>query len=165
MVLQTKENARVYRCYVQLACGQFGHLIKHLFFYPEFLETKGQRRKDIPYRGVRDSAHFSSHEEKKLSIKTSEQETFAYVRFVFSTICKNNSSMHSELIIQVKCMRELTYLRRDQPATTSQFIFSFTSCYHRTKNFIRAWNIMSMTWHKYQWLSEGTQTRYQLGAW
>jgi hypothetical protein len=69
---------------------------------------------------VGDSAHFSSHEEKKLSIKTSEQETFAYVRFVFSTICKNNSSMHSELIIQVKYMREPTYLRRDQPATTSQ---------------------------------------------
>jgi len=30
--------------------------------------------------------------------------------------------MHSELIIQVKCMRELTNLRRDQPATTSQII-------------------------------------------
>jgi hypothetical protein len=91
-----------------------------------FLETRGQRRKDVPYRKVGDSAHFSSHEEKKLSIKTSEQETFAYVRFVFSTICKNNSSMHSELIIQVKYMRELTYLRRDQPATTPQFfIFYF----------------------------------------
>jgi hypothetical protein len=31
--------------------------------------------------------------------------------------------MHSELINQVKCMRELTYLRKDQPATTSQFLF------------------------------------------
>jgi hypothetical protein len=31
--------------------------------------------------------------------------------------------MHSELINQVKCMRELTYLRKDQPATTSQFYF------------------------------------------
>jgi hypothetical protein len=69
--------------------------------------------KDIPYRRVVDSAHFSSHEENKLSIKTSEWETFAYVRFVFSTICKNNSSMHSELINQVKCMRELAYLRED----------------------------------------------------
>jgi hypothetical protein len=33
--------------------------------------------------------------------------------------------MHSELIIQVKCMRELTYLKRDQPATTYQFFFLF----------------------------------------
>jgi hypothetical protein len=50
-VLQTKVNARVYRCYVQLACGQFGHLFKKNFFsYPEFLETKCQRRKDVPYR-------------------------------------------------------------------------------------------------------------------
>jgi hypothetical protein len=61
-------------------------LTKNFFSYPEFLETTGQRRKDVPYREVRDSAHFSSHEEKKLSIKTSEQETFAYVKIVFSTI-------------------------------------------------------------------------------
>jgi hypothetical protein len=33
--------------------------------------------------------------------------------------------MHSELIIQVKCRRELTYLRRDQPATTSQIFILF----------------------------------------
>jgi hypothetical protein len=32
--------------------------------------------------------------------------------------------MHSELIIQEKYMRELTYLRRNQPATTSQFFFN-----------------------------------------
>jgi hypothetical protein len=57
---------------------------------------------------------------KKLSIITSKQETFTYVRLTFSTICKNNSSMHSELIIQVKYMRALTYLRRDQPAINSQ---------------------------------------------
>jgi hypothetical protein len=79
--------------------------------------------KDVPYRRVIDSAHFSSHEEKKLSIKASEHETFVYVRFVFSTICKKNSSMHSELINQVKCMRELTYLRGDQPATIFFFFF------------------------------------------
>jgi hypothetical protein len=75
-------------------------LTKNFVSYLEFLETIGQRRKDVPYREVGDSAHFSSHEEKKLSIKTSEQKTFEYVRIVFSTICKNNSSMHSELIIQ-----------------------------------------------------------------
>jgi len=34
---------------------------------------------------------------KKLSIITGEQENFAYVRLMFSTICKNNSSMHNEL--------------------------------------------------------------------
>jgi hypothetical protein len=61
----------------------------------------------------------------KLSIITSEQETFAYVRLMFSTVCKNNSSMHSELIIQVKYMRELTYLKRDQSATTSNFYLFF----------------------------------------
>jgi hypothetical protein len=113
---------------------------KNFFSYLEFLETRGQRRKDVPYRGVGDSAHFSSHEEKKLSIKTGKQETFAYVRFVFSTICTNNSSMHSELIIHVKCMRELSYLRRDQPATTSQifyffiFLFFTTSCWQTTRS-------------------------------
>jgi hypothetical protein len=33
--------------------------------------------------------------------------------------------MHSELISQVKCMRDLTYLRKDQPAATSQFFIFF----------------------------------------
>jgi hypothetical protein len=33
------------------------------------------------------------------------------------------------------------------------------------KKFILAWNIMSMTWHKHQWLSEGTQTCYHLEVW
>jgi len=47
-----------------LACGQFGHLIKNFFSYPEFLETKSQRRKYVPYRGAVDSAHFSSHEKR-----------------------------------------------------------------------------------------------------
>jgi hypothetical protein len=120
-------------------------------------------------RGVGDSAHFSSHGEKKLSNKTSEQETFAYVRFVFSTICKNNSSMHSELIIQVKCMRELTYLRRDQPATTTQFYFLFFIFFNimlaNDKKHIPAWNILSRTWHTHQWLFEGTQTCYHLEVW
>jgi hypothetical protein len=44
----SKGNARVFRFQVQLACGQFGHLIKNLFSYPEFLETKSQRRKYVP---------------------------------------------------------------------------------------------------------------------
>jgi hypothetical protein len=109
--------------------------------------------KDVLYKRVVDSAHFSLHEEKKLSIKTSEQETFAYVRFVFSTICKNNSSMHSELIIQVKCMRELTYLRKDQPATTSQniyiYIFFATSCWQTTR---------SLSQHETSCLGHGTHT-------
>jgi hypothetical protein len=44
-------------------------------------------------------------------------------------------SMHSELIIQVKCMRELTYLRRDQLVTTSQFFFFITtSCWQMTRS-------------------------------
>jgi hypothetical protein len=38
--------------------------------------------------------------------------------------------MHSELIIQVKYMRELTYLRRDQPATNSQFFYFFFILQH-----------------------------------
>jgi hypothetical protein len=48
MMLQPRENARVFRFYVQLACGQFGHLIKDLFSYPKILETKSQRTKDVP---------------------------------------------------------------------------------------------------------------------
>jgi len=47
-----------------LACGQFGHLIKNFFSYPEFLETKSQRRIDVPYRGAVDSAHFLLHEKR-----------------------------------------------------------------------------------------------------
>jgi hypothetical protein len=31
--------------------------------------------------------------------------------------------MHSELINQVKCMRELTYLRKDQPVQPPKFFF------------------------------------------
>jgi hypothetical protein len=60
--------------------------------------------------------------------------------------------MHSELIIQVKCMRELTYLRRDQPATTSHFLFIFLLLFFyynimlaNDKKLIPAWNIMSRT--------------------
>jgi len=30
MVLQARGNARIYRCEVQLACGQFDHLITNL---------------------------------------------------------------------------------------------------------------------------------------
>jgi len=58
MVLQIKGNARVFRCLVQLACGQFGHLIKNLFSYPKILETQSQRRKDLPLGESLDSAHF-----------------------------------------------------------------------------------------------------------
>jgi hypothetical protein len=47
-MLQPRENAKVFRFLVQLAFGQFGHLIKNLFSYLEFLETKSQRRKDVP---------------------------------------------------------------------------------------------------------------------
>jgi hypothetical protein len=64
MVLQLRENARVFRFKVQLAWGQIGHLVINLFSYPEILETKSQRRKDVPFRGVVDSAHFSSHEKR-----------------------------------------------------------------------------------------------------
>jgi hypothetical protein len=70
-LLKTKVNARVFRFYVQLACGQFDQLIKDLFSYPKFLATQSQRREDVPFRGVVDSAHFSSHEKKSYP-------TFAY---------------------------------------------------------------------------------------
>jgi hypothetical protein len=33
------------------------------------------------------------------------------------------------------------------------------------KEFILAWNIMSRTWHKHQWLYEETQTCYHLEVW
>jgi hypothetical protein len=48
MVLQPRENARVFRFSVQLAYGQFGHLIKDLLSYPKILEPQSQRRKDVP---------------------------------------------------------------------------------------------------------------------
>jgi hypothetical protein len=57
-MLQPRENARIFRFLVQLAFGQFGHLIKNLFSCPEFLETKSQRRKDVPLGEVLDSVHF-----------------------------------------------------------------------------------------------------------
>jgi hypothetical protein len=56
--LQTVGSARVYRCKVQLACGQFGHLIKDFFSYPKFPKAKSQRSKDVPLGGARDSALF-----------------------------------------------------------------------------------------------------------
>jgi hypothetical protein len=46
-------------------------LSKNFFSYPEFLETKSQRRKDVPFKEVMDSAHFSSHEKRSY-------HTFAY---------------------------------------------------------------------------------------
>jgi len=57
MVLQARGNARIYRSLVQLACGQFDHLITNLFSYSEFLEANSQRRNDVPL-GVSDSALF-----------------------------------------------------------------------------------------------------------
>jgi hypothetical protein len=47
-MLQLRENAIIFRFQVQLAFGQFGHLIKNLFSYLEFLETKSQRWKNVP---------------------------------------------------------------------------------------------------------------------
>jgi hypothetical protein len=48
MVMQARGNARIYRSYVQLACGQFDHLITNLFSYSEIIEAISQRRNDVP---------------------------------------------------------------------------------------------------------------------
>jgi hypothetical protein len=48
MVLEARGNARVFRSWVQLTCGQFDHLITNLFSYSEILEANSQRRKDVP---------------------------------------------------------------------------------------------------------------------
>jgi hypothetical protein len=61
--------------------------------------------------------------------------------------------MHSELINQVKCMRELTYLRKDQPATTSQFFFFFFFLQHHAGKRQEAYPSM-----KHHVLGHGTHT-------
>jgi hypothetical protein len=48
MVLQARGNAIIYRSLVQLACGQFDHVITNFFSYSEILEANSQRRKDVP---------------------------------------------------------------------------------------------------------------------
>jgi hypothetical protein len=52
MVLQARGNDKIYGCQVQLACGQFDHLITNLFSYSEFLEANSQRRKNAYLWGV-----------------------------------------------------------------------------------------------------------------
>jgi hypothetical protein len=61
--------------------------------------------------------------EKQLSVIKCEQENFAYVRLMFSTTCKYNSSKHNELINKKK-IHEIA----DKPSKEP-------SCYKNSPNF------------------------------
>jgi hypothetical protein len=118
MVLQPRENARVFGFEVQLACGQFGHLIKNFFSYPEFLEPKSHIRKDVPFRGVVDSAHFSSHEKRSYP-------TFAYTgKYLVNYSQKlSNISQQSKLIPKELRYQETIYAISDMPRKNILQIF------------------------------------------
>jgi hypothetical protein len=67
-MLQPRENAKNFRFYVQLVFGQFGHLIKNLFSYPESQETKRSEKERCTFRGVLDSVHFHRMREEAIQL-------------------------------------------------------------------------------------------------
>jgi hypothetical protein len=86
---------------VQLACGHFGHLIKDLFSYPKFPETKCQRRKDVPL-GESWIVHIFIAWGKKLSYFCVNRKTLGRYSHKLSIISKQSKLMHTELRYQVK---------------------------------------------------------------
>jgi hypothetical protein len=70
--------------------------------YPEFLETKSQRRKDVPYRGAVDSAHFSSHKKRSYPIFAYTGKHLANYSQTLSIISKKSKLIPKELRYQEK---------------------------------------------------------------
>jgi hypothetical protein len=81
--------------------------------------------------------------------------------------------MHNELITQKKKIHEIADIPLKEPSCYKNpnflFIYLLQKQHHairgQEKNLILAWKSMSNTWHKHQWLSEGTQTCYHLEVW
>jgi hypothetical protein len=73
MILQTEGSARIYRCLVQLACGQFGHLIKDFYSYPKSPKAKSKRRKEVPL-GEPGIVHFFHRMRKEAILLLHKQE-------------------------------------------------------------------------------------------
>jgi len=99
---------------------------KKLFYYLEFLETKSQRRKDVPLDGSW-IVHIFIAWGKKLSYFCIYRKTLGRYSHKLSIISKQSRLMHKELKYQVKthaisnmprereCNMELTsYARQDQ---------------------------------------------------
>jgi hypothetical protein len=68
----------------------------------KFLETQSQRRKDVPFRGVVDSAHFSSHEKRSYPTFVYTGKHLANYSQRLSIISKQSKLIPKELRYQVK---------------------------------------------------------------
>jgi hypothetical protein len=69
---------------------------------PKFLETQSQRRKDVPFKGVVDSAHFSSHEKRSYPTFAYTGKHLANYSQRLSIISKQSNLIPKELRYQVK---------------------------------------------------------------
>jgi hypothetical protein len=63
---------KVHNSYDLLLDSYGGHLIKKIFSYPKILRNTKSEKERCTFRGVVDSAHFSSHEKRSYP-------TFAYI--------------------------------------------------------------------------------------
>jgi len=77
-------------------------LSKTSSLYPKFLETQSQRRRDEPFRGVVDSAHFSSHEKRNYPNFEYTGKHLANYSQKLSNISKQSKLIPKELIYQEK---------------------------------------------------------------
>jgi hypothetical protein len=68
----------------------------------KFIETQSQRRKDVPFRGVVDSVHFSSHEKRSYSIFAYTGKHLANYSQKLSIISKQSKLIPKELRYQEK---------------------------------------------------------------
>jgi hypothetical protein len=85
-------------------------LSKTSSLYPKFLETQSLRRRDVSFRGVVDSAHFSSHEKRNYP-------TFAYTGKHLANYSQklSNISKQSKLIPKELKYHEKIHAISDMP--------------------------------------------------
>jgi hypothetical protein len=99
---------------------------KDLFSYPKFLETKKSENERCTFRGVLDSARFSSHEKRRYPTFAYTGKHLADYSHKLSIISKQGRLMHKELRYQVK-RHAISDMPRKKiyPANSPQILFIY----------------------------------------
>jgi hypothetical protein len=93
--------------------------------YPKFLETQSQRRRDVPFRGVVDSAHFSSPEKRSYPTLAYTGKHLANYSQKLSNIFKQSKLIPKELRYQEKIHAISDMPREKKYLANSPQIFNF----------------------------------------
>jgi hypothetical protein len=91
----------------------------------KLLETQSQRRKDVPFRGVVDIAHFSSHEKRSYLTFAYTGKHLANYSQRLSIISKQSKLIPKELRYQVKIHAISDMPREKIPTNSPQFFLFF----------------------------------------